>query len=404
MRIVVTNVVALNSGDAAILLGLLATLRKAFGAFELVVLDQHAEVAGRLYPELRFEQIATRGRRSIARRISDRLIAAAPPLLRLRPRYARNAKLYAEADLIVSTGGTMLVEHYDLRDRFYQLELASRARKPLVLFTQSLGPFAKPLNIKWLRRLLPRCDLVLLRDQRSAEHLEAIGARPKLAAVVADAAFALADPATLKQARERVFPERPKVAISVRRWKHYRSGSAGEKSGSYREAIAALVTALVNQRGADVTFLSTCQGVPEYGYDDSKAAHEIVDLLDADVRSNVTIDEQFRRPEQLLEDLAKFDLVVSTRMHMAILALCAGTPVFPIAYEFKTAELFANLGLRDRVVDIEDSHPQTLPRQVTSFIADLPDFRGRLMDAVIAQQESALGAVGRLRQIYEDQS
>ena len=404
MKVVVTNVVALNSGDAAILLGLLATLRRAFGALEVVVLDSHAAVAARLYPELHFEQLAMRGKRSIGRRIRDRLAAAWPPLLLLSRRYSRNAKRYAEADLIVSTGGTMLVEHYDLRDRFYQLEIASRARKPLVLFTQSLGPFSKVLNINWLRRVMPRCDLVLLRDERSATHLREIGAHPKSAIVVADAAFALADPDALRSARERAFPQQPKVAISVRRWKHFRSGSAGEKSGSYRDAIAALVTELIVARGAQVTFLSTCQGVPEYGYDDSEAAQEIVALLGEDVRPSVMIDDQFRRPEQLLEDLANFDLVVSTRMHMAILALCAGTPVFPIAYEFKTAEVFANLGLRGRVVDIEDARPQTLPQQVTTFIDDLPGLRGALMDAVISQHESALSAAEKLRKIMQVRS
>jgi colanic acid/amylovoran biosynthesis protein len=404
MRVVVTNAVTLNSGDAAILLGLRATLRKAFGAIDLTVLDSHASVAAQLYPDLRFEQLAMRGKRSLARRIKDRLVAAWPRFLLSFPRYSRNAKRYAEADLIVSTGGTMLVEHYDLRDRFYQLEIASSMRTPLVLYTQSLGPFAKPLNVTWLRRLLPRCDLVLLRDGRSAAHLREIEAHPKSAAIVADAAFALADPETLARARERAVPEQPKVAISVRRWKHYRSGAAAEKSDSYRQAIAALVTLLVLDRGAEVTFVSTCQGVPEYGYDDSEAAQEIVALLATDVRTRVTIDSRFRRPETLLEDLANFDLVVSTRMHMAILALCAGTPVFPIAYEFKTAEVFANLGLRDRVVDIENVRPQTLPHQVTSFIDDLPSLRPALVDAVIAQHESALSAVERLRQIVQAQT
>ena len=404
MRIVVTNAVTLNSGDAAILLGLLATLRKAFGTLEATVLDSHASVAAKLYPELRFEQLAMRGKRNLARRIKDRLAAMCPPLLLLSPYYSRNAKRYAEADLIVSTGGTMLVEHYDLRDRFYQLEIASRARKPLALFTQSLGPFAKQSNVAWLRRLMPRCDLVLFRDELSAAHLREIGAHPKSAAIVADAAFALADPRALETARARRLSQQPKVAISVRRWKHYRSGRADQKSDSYREAIAALVTALVVERGADVTFLSTCQGVPEYGYDDSEAAQEIVGLLGADVRARVTIDGQFRRPEQLLEDLAAFDLVVSTRMHMAILALCAGTPVFPIAYEFKTAEVFASLGLRDRVVDIENVRPETLPRQVTSFIDGLPSLRSGLMGAVLAQHESALSAVERLRQIVQERT
>jgi colanic acid/amylovoran biosynthesis protein len=41
-------------------------------------------------------------------------------------------------------------------------------------------------------------------------------------------------------------------------------------------------------------------------------------------------------------------------MHAAILALCAGTPVVPISYEFKTKELFGSLGLPELVIDIEE--------------------------------------------------
>jgi len=77
------------------------------------------------------------------------------------------------------------------------------------------------------------------------------------------------------------------------------------------------------------------------------------ELLAVEVAASVTVDEQFRDPQALLDELASFDVVVATRMHVAILALCKGVPVLPIAYEFKTTELFESLGLGELLSQIE---------------------------------------------------
>jgi colanic acid/amylovoran biosynthesis protein WcaK/AmsJ len=396
LRVVLTNAVMLNAGDGAILLGIAEILRRAFGEVALIVLDSNPVVASRLYPDIRFEQLASppAGRfRGVWRRLIDRFPAA----LGWAPDYRKNAAIYRAADLIVSTGGTYLVEHYKLKGRFDQLELAARSQAPLVLFTQSLGPFRNPLNVRRLRRMAPHIDLLLLRDERSAAHVREIGARPRKMKVAADAAFALADPDTLARAAERKMPERPAIAVSVRAWSHFRSGSAETGFESYARSIAATVSALVRDRQASVTFVSTCQGVPEYSTDDGETAAAIAAMLPEPVRSQVHVDRSHRRPEDLIAHLATFDLVIATRMHMAILALCAGTPVFPIAYEFKTAELFHALGLGEFVVDIEDAQPATLPSAVLRFMQLVPSLRGRLMEAVAAQRTSAIDTAEDLR-------
>jgi len=403
MRIVITNAVALNSGDGAILVGILRILREAFGSFDLLVLDSHAEAARRLYPDIRFEQLEDIP--PLLRRLSrsaDTIAWFWPLVARLGCRLRANADRYREADLIISTGGTYLVEQYGLTRRFCHLDRAARSDAPLVLYTQSLGPFRRPSNLQWIRRLAPQFDLVLLRDQLSMEHLERAGALRGNWAVVADAAFALADVPKLEAGRLRAFPQRPRVAVSVRSWSHFRSGGVEDNQRRYRAAVAAAVEDLVRSRNADVTFVSTCQGVPEYSTDDSLEARRIVELLDPDVRARVEVDSAFRRAEALVDLLSGFDLVVATRMHMAILALCAGTPVFPIAYEFKTAELFADLGLGDRVVDIEAAHPESLPGQVDAFIGDLPRLRGRLVDAVLRKREDAWRVAGTIRDLVPE--
>ncbi|MBX7120202.1 MAG: polysaccharide pyruvyl transferase family protein, partial [Gemmatimonadaceae bacterium] len=140
--------------------------------------------------------------------------------------------------------------------------------------------------------------------------------------------------------------------ISVRRWSHFKPGAGGDAGARYRRAVADAARALVRD-GCAVTFLSTCQGVPEYWTDDSQFAQALVDEL-LPGEAHVTVDRAFRTPEQLAEALRGYDLAIATRMHFAILALCVATPVVAIAYEFKSRELLRAMGRESWAFDIED--------------------------------------------------
>ncbi|MBK8161332.1 MAG: polysaccharide pyruvyl transferase family protein [Rhodospirillaceae bacterium] len=111
----------------------------------------------------------------------------------------------------------------------------------------------------------------------------------------------------------------------------------------------------------------------------------------------VLVDHQFHNPLDLLGELDRFDAVIATRMHMAILALAAGVPVLPIAYEFKTVELFARLGMADWVTAIEDVNPENFPATVQGFIDALPGSRKQLFVAVGKERQLALSAGPLLR-------
>jgi colanic acid/amylovoran biosynthesis protein len=94
----------------------------------------------------------------------------------------------------------------------------------------------------------------------------------------------------------------------------------------------------------------------------------------------------------MLDLLGGFDLVLATRMHVAILALSAGVPVLPIAYEFKTQALFDRLGLGEWVQDIEQVRPDTLPTIADQFIENLPALRADLFGQVEVQRAEAMAS------------
>jgi colanic acid/amylovoran biosynthesis protein len=414
MKIVVTNQVALNGGDSAILSALLRIIDANFGkSAQVAVIDKNGDAVRKYYPDLEVQQqfrmrsfgfaesalrVITRGRGIYRLKRSFENLLVAGGLDRfMDPRARANHRLIGSADVVISAGGTYLVEHYDLTESLLQLSMAAASGRPIVLFTQSLGPFHQPDNVRELKKILPSVVLALLRDEQSRQNLAALGFPEERQLVVADAAFTLADPEGIASARQRRLAERPRVALSVRDWSFPGSPDPAGARERYLDSIRAAVEHLVRRHMAEIVFVSTCQGVPEYWLDDSAVALEVTARLAEDVRPAVTVDRDFHRPEALIKLLAGFDLVVSTRMHMCILSLCGGTPVLPIAYEFKTNELFAGMGFGRWVQDIGAMTPDQMTVLTDAYLSQWNDLQPVLMGAVEEQRQRALLAVPALK-------
>ncbi|MEX0923958.1 MAG: polysaccharide pyruvyl transferase family protein [Rhodovibrionaceae bacterium] len=409
MRITVTNTALLNTGDAAIMLGTEAILRRAFGAgVEIALRDQQAEQAGARYPEYPSGPLFhTQVRQWVGNGFTKfgllLLLCAAlawrtplrPLGLAVLPQSLRaSLRDFAKSDLIVSAGGTYLVPHYRLGPKLLELLVARLAGRPYVLFTQSLGPFTKRQRL--LGWLLRGAALILVRDRPSAEALGAIGVAESRIHRCADAAFAL--PRDGKPAKQ---PENlPRVGISVRDWPHFEAGG-GAAMQRYLDAMAHLTAHLVERHGARITFVSTCQGAADYWTDDSHTAGQVTARLPEALRTQVSIDGEARRPLELLSLLGGYDLYVSTRMHGAILALQAQVPVIAVSYEFKTVELFTEMKLEDYLEDIESVSGEALRNASDRILADPEPRRRYIAGEVATLRASAFTAAPRLRQALE---
>ena len=421
MKIIVENTVCLNTGDAAILLAIRHILRKVWGEdLRFQVFDSQPEVAARLYPrqeypDLEFHKLLSE---SVFKYSYDQNVLknAVKPLynrivLEALRRFGRGGsidkmlfsdsdrrslEIYRDADLVITTGGTYLVENYNLERRLNQFRIDAIVGKDPVFFTQSLGPFNKEYNRQELKPVFDRSPLILLRDSRSKDHIVDLVEDPGKCHVVADAVFALADTDRIAGilAADQT-PKTGRVAISVRHWNYVKGGGDGMRR--YLDSIRNIVTTLVRDQGKEVTFLSTCQGVPEYAHDDSKAANAIVAELDPEIASHVSVDESFHTPEQLMALVKGFDFVVATRMHMMIMSLCVGTPVLPIAYEFKTKEVAKRIGVSDVLLDIDTVTVGEASEKLATFIQNLEHYRKTSLKAVLGEHASAMSATELLK-------
>jgi colanic acid/amylovoran biosynthesis protein len=419
MKVLITNSVVLNGGEAGTVTALVDLFKRVFGdQVECIVYDQHADTAARYYPELTFRELLYY-RASLGRRlpIVGALVSAVN-----RARFMLGARLwalgrhqlaamittpqergdlehYSSADLIISTGGTYLVDNYDLAPRCFDYDVALLLERPLVFFTQSIGPLTKPENRERLRPILERASLILLRDERSLGCLRGLGVKNPNVSLSADSVFAMgagsmeATRSRTRRLREPTSSGRPRAAISVRHWLHFKTIDVTRGMAQYRRAIAAAATSLVTRHGFDVTFVSSCQGVREYWADDSATAVEIAESLDADVRRHVSVDRSFRGPAEMIQELEQYDFVVATRFHMAVFALLAGTPALAIAYEFKTQELYKLLGAGPEwALDMEGLDAASLCAALEQALPVRESMMERFARAVQVEQDRALQA------------
>lgn len=386
IKVTLSSAATLNGGDAAIVEGARAFLKWVYGEqVEPWVIDDNPDVALRYY-ELNYlpslinaasnpnpQSFPAKAVRH-AQALRERAPLIFHPSSSTRERVANHIR---SSDLLAATGGTYLVDHYAWWRRLPEYETAMRGGVPLVFLTQSMGPLLGPASaIRRLRRVLEYATKVLVRDQRTAEvvHRIAPGAHVVLAP---DLAFALARQVEAPQHSQDVRTESPRIAVSVREWPYFKETSLKAGMDRYRRAVASSVSYLVRQLNASVTFVSTCQGVAEYRYDDSHMAAQVWEMLEPDVAPRVEVDRSFTPPIELIKKLSVFDLVISTRMHGAILSWIAGTPVVAVAYEPKTADLFTKHNLEELV-----HHMETLePRRLVETVADVLGGADRALSA-----------------------
>ena len=423
MKILITNTVVLNTGDSAILMGVLKILRLAFQEeIEFIIYDKNHEIAQKYYPDLKFRQSLYF---NLSKKLPIKFLGKFINSLSLnrfyfavwcwkhnlffisktilKPAEIKDVLEYSTADLIVSTGGTYLVENYSLIPRIFDYKISLLLEKPLIFFTQSLGPFSTVSNRKKFKYIFEESLLILLRDLRSKNNILDLHPQKVNAHVTADAAFVLAQKSAIKAAQniQEDFSSPLKVAISVRDWQYFKTVNPDLGREKYLTSIAKATEYLVNKYEAKVTFISTCQGIPEYWTDDSKVALEVTKKISTTITDSVTVDRDFHSPAQLSEILKSFDFVISTRLHMAILSLGVGTPVLPIAYEFKTKELFKNLGQENIVLDIENINEELIISSIDCLITSINKIRSQLFSAVYKEYEKARNSHILVKEAFE---
>ncbi|HHQ49558.1 MAG TPA: hypothetical protein ENK19_11840, partial [Acidobacteria bacterium] len=273
VRVLITNAYsAENRGDGAIVLGMLRSLRRAFGpgAVEITVSSADHPADAGFYPVPvvpSFHSLAARVSRrgavqgvyflavllplSILGALLVRATGRVPPL---PAGLGRLLRAYARADLVVAAGGGYLYTTSPRRGavmllvHLHSFMLATLLGTPVHLYAQSVGPLASSLHLRLARAALRRVRIIELREAWSAALVEPWNL-PVPVHRVADAAFLLEpaapDPDPLPPRRHAL-----RIGLTVRRW--FRDIVLQER---YEAAVAGCLRELAARHDLEAIFL-----------------------------------------------------------------------------------------------------------------------------------------------------
>jgi len=285
------------------------------------------------------------------------------PGAEVEPRSWRAGRI-KDADLVVLQGGSNVFDSGRggllglprLARVLYPAWAAQRAGVPTVFLGHTLGPFP-PGPARWLtRRVLAGSRSVVLREERSRRLAERLGVPPDRLRTAPDVAFALAPEhsaavdaiLTTEGLRNRRF------AVFAARRHPYRGG---RQTAEMVQALARAARRLRDEGVVDQVVAVAHTVGPTAVEDDRDVSHQLAQAIGA---ATPVVEQDLTAPE-LAALYGHAQVVVSVRLHGAVLALAAGTPTFAISYfTAKTEGVMDQLGIRDRVASFDHLDEDTV--------------------------------------------
>jgi colanic acid/amylovoran biosynthesis protein len=310
--------------------------------------------------------------------------------------FRRLMDLYEEADIVVPVGGGYisgrkgLASTVELGLILHPLVLSKMLGKPVVLYTQSIGPFGNRLQ-RWMTApVLRRMDLVIAREDITVHLLAGLGVSSNVIRSV-DAGFAF-DPSPTPGLRAQlgVAADDLLVGITVRNW------LPSDGQASYEQAVAVLADHVIDRHGATVVFVPQVTS-EHHGDDDRVVSRRVAARMQ---RKAVVLNERFDH-ETVKGMYADLDLLVGTRFHSVIFALTALVPSLAIAYEHKTTGIMRDLDLSEWVLEIETVTGPELIDLFDRLVVQREAYRRQLRDRLPAYQDIARQTKQRLHEVLE---
>lgn len=416
VRILITNAYsARNRGDAAIILGMIESLRRTEvfrkAEFRISSADDAIDAAHYSLPTVPSFQSLKSSVSPNAVIGSLYFLSVLLPLSVLWAVCWRMARLdppvpgrlrellreYAASDLVIAAGGGYLYTTSAIRGNvvllinLYCFFFAALIGKPVALYAQSIGPFAGSWQSWLVRRVLSRVILVEVREEPSHRLLKDWGLATPVGRVN-DAAFLL----VAKPPDESIeLVDRgagPTVGMTVRKWFRDR-----EQQLEYERSIASFVRWLIQERGASVVFLP--QVTFTEGHDDDRiVARKVAVAVGRD--DCVLVVENELRAEEIKWLCGRMDFFVGTRMHSNIFALSSGVPTVAIAYQPKTVGIMSELGLGRWVIPIEGLSLDELQRAFDGVAEHRVEISNHLGSAIPDAEAGALEAGGLIAEKF----
>ncbi|MHB9035206.1 MAG: polysaccharide pyruvyl transferase CsaB [Armatimonadota bacterium] len=289
-----------NTGDEAVLAGMLATFRQFEMDAEVTVFSADPKRTESEHP----------GAKSVYRYSIPRVIRA-----------------IRRADLVISGGGSLLQDVTSVRSAQYYLSvlrLAQFFKRPTMVYAQGIGPLNSPDIRRSAARILNRVKVITVRDEDSRTLLESMGVSVPEIHVTADPSFLVEPDLDRADAilNELGLLDKELIGISLRPW----MGNewlrvAGEGIASACKELGVTPIIIPMQETEDTIAMG----------ESGKGVAHLCGVRDAGAIKGV---------------IASCGLVVGMRLHSLIFAADVGVPIVPIVYDPKVTAFASSVGQR----------------------------------------------------------
>jgi len=277
--------------------------------------------------------------------------------MNLKPVYRPDVmKRFKDSDLIISTSNENFKEgslflplniYWKLAwwsilfSRMWDILIAKKMfRKPIVVFPNSVGPFRTWLGRFMARISLSNVDLILLREPDSYLLLKGLKIKTPT--------FITSDIAMLFEAEGTKTSQpplaRPAIGISPG---IYAASLPDSAQWEYVIAHSKVLDYLIEKYDINVFFLP--HEVTGSSYDDLRFCNAILQNMRQKDKGKIIITKKL---EEFKNYIGQLDLLVTSRMHPAVMACSDKVPTTMIVYDHKQTGFFRQLGLDSCTIDI----------------------------------------------------
>lgn len=228
--------------------------------------------------------------------------------------------------------------------------LANSLKKPIIIFSQSVGPFKDGIPTFLAKYCLDHSDLVIVREEITKEYLKKLGVKSPVY-LTADCAFLLET--ACRERLERILREeglkisgKTTIGISA-------NFMLDDKENKYANTLSQLIDYLIEKYDANIIFVPhVISGKTGGRNDDRVIAEKIYNLCEKKERIGLIKGDY--SPEELKAVIGFCDIFIGGRMHANIAAISSCIPTMATAWSHKYYGISRAVGLEKYVCDYRE--------------------------------------------------
>jgi polysaccharide pyruvyl transferase WcaK-like protein len=271
--------------------------------------------------------------------------------------------------------------------RTFEVVVAKLLRKRLVMFPNSIGPFRTKIGMLLSKIALNFYDSLLIRDSLSLDTVKTLNLKGSILAT-SDTALILKRVTTFssKETRSLVIGVSPGV---------YSGSLSKHEIQEYITVHAKALDEAIDTHHASVVFLP--HYISDFSDDDLQLSKKILDKMKNSSKAQIT---EIERVEDFKSQISQTDLIVSSKMHPAVLAVSAFVPVLCIAYDNKQIGFLSDLDLSDCVIRLDELTKDLLSMKIDHVYNNREKITKLLRKNVPEKQKNIRDSVARVLSLY----